>query len=153
MRPPTDVWPTLDILERLAAQRRVTNNHLKKKEVTCTSSGFWPSPVPEPPISYLAASLIRKYGSPRVSSQRQTPCADMVPSCSLRPSFTFGTVMVLTPPFSGAVLPHLESDLQSGCTCFLLPHRAAHLWVFYHLGLTPVGLFPKHGQVPGTVCC
>lgn len=74
MRPPTDVWPTLDILERLAVQRRVTNNHLKKKEVTCTSSGFWPSPVLEPPISYLAASLIRKYGSPRVSSAPDSLC-------------------------------------------------------------------------------
>lgn len=154
MRPPTDVRPKLDILERLAAQRRVTNNHLKKKgdfhlfrilaksspgttnKLLCSQPDL---KIRESKGLLSAPDSLRRHGSLVLSE-----------------TFYFWDgygVMVLTPPFSGAVLPHLESDLQSGCTCFLLPHRAAHLWVFHQLGLTPVGLFPKLGQDPGTVCC
>lgn len=98
----------------------VAGNHLNEKEaqVTVTSSGFRPSPMSEQPARHLAASLTRERGGPR-SPQPRSPLLGQ----------------------RGVPGP----GMLSGCTCFLLPRRAAHLQGFQHLASHLPGGSPKLG--------
>lgn len=111
------MWPKRDILERQTAQRKVADNHVNKKEVTFTSSGFWPSPMPKQPEGHLAAWPIQSKGGhgslpgPRLRVQSPSPRAlwDLV---------SLWDTAVRSPPPSGAALPHLEPTCRQGVPAF-----------------------------------